>query len=331
MSPVKSTAPTAYGVSWMLDGCRPASPPSARAQRGRGPDEPDAGARRVEVHLPVARRRTSSMSSAGEELRAPRAVLRRRRSSHAAAKAGRLGAAATGPTPASRAPAPARRTSPAASARPPWPPNRPRVKVAALPRKSARRCRRAPGRRCAARPVAARRRRASRPAGTSTGSHSGTGAPSTVHRRRGAGRRRPWSACVNRSAGPSSGALQAGRALRVAERPVAEPEATGRPSARSAARRRASSPTRPGQSCTVVSMPPAQRPSIRGVGSRDVGERGRAVRGGARTPWSATRRAQQPEVGLDAVQRVASSASPSSRERLVAVGAGAITLASSGS
>ena len=37
MSPVKSTAPTEYGVSWMLDGCRPASPPSARAQRGFGP------------------------------------------------------------------------------------------------------------------------------------------------------------------------------------------------------------------------------------------------------------------------------------------------------
>ena len=37
MSPVKSTAPTAYGVSWMFDGCRPASPPSARAQSGVGP------------------------------------------------------------------------------------------------------------------------------------------------------------------------------------------------------------------------------------------------------------------------------------------------------
>ena len=37
VSPVKSIAPTAYGVSWMFDGCRPASPPSGRAQAGFGP------------------------------------------------------------------------------------------------------------------------------------------------------------------------------------------------------------------------------------------------------------------------------------------------------
>ena len=33
MSPVKSTAPMAYGLSWMLEGCRPASPPSAQIGR----------------------------------------------------------------------------------------------------------------------------------------------------------------------------------------------------------------------------------------------------------------------------------------------------------
>lgn len=37
MSPVKSTAPIAYALSWMFDGCRPASPPSARAHCGFGP------------------------------------------------------------------------------------------------------------------------------------------------------------------------------------------------------------------------------------------------------------------------------------------------------
>ena len=37
MSPVKSMVPTAYALSWMLEGCRPASPPSGRAQRGFGP------------------------------------------------------------------------------------------------------------------------------------------------------------------------------------------------------------------------------------------------------------------------------------------------------
>ena len=37
MSPVKSTAPIAYALSWMFDGCRPASPPSTRAHCGFGP------------------------------------------------------------------------------------------------------------------------------------------------------------------------------------------------------------------------------------------------------------------------------------------------------
>ena len=37
MSPVKSTVPIAYALSWMLDGCNPASPPSSRAHSGLGP------------------------------------------------------------------------------------------------------------------------------------------------------------------------------------------------------------------------------------------------------------------------------------------------------
>ena len=37
MSPVKSTAPIAYALSWIFEGCRPASPPSARAHCGFGP------------------------------------------------------------------------------------------------------------------------------------------------------------------------------------------------------------------------------------------------------------------------------------------------------
>ncbi|MNF70635.1 hypothetical protein D3C84_525510 [compost metagenome] len=37
MSPVKSTAPMAYGLSWMFEGCSPASPPSARTHSGLGP------------------------------------------------------------------------------------------------------------------------------------------------------------------------------------------------------------------------------------------------------------------------------------------------------
>ena len=37
ISPVKSTAPMAYGLSWMFDGCSPASPPLSRTHSGFGP------------------------------------------------------------------------------------------------------------------------------------------------------------------------------------------------------------------------------------------------------------------------------------------------------
>ena len=37
MSPVKSIVPIAYSLSWMFDGCSPASPPSGRAHCGAGP------------------------------------------------------------------------------------------------------------------------------------------------------------------------------------------------------------------------------------------------------------------------------------------------------
>ncbi|MNI54555.1 hypothetical protein D3C73_1094530 [compost metagenome] len=37
LSPVKLMLPMAYSQSWILDGCRPASPPFSRAQVGLGP------------------------------------------------------------------------------------------------------------------------------------------------------------------------------------------------------------------------------------------------------------------------------------------------------
>ena len=52
MSPVKSTAPMAYALSWMFEGCSPASPPSLRAHSGFGPDEPHARATRVVMNRP---------------------------------------------------------------------------------------------------------------------------------------------------------------------------------------------------------------------------------------------------------------------------------------
>ena len=117
-----------------------------------------------------------------------------------------------------------RSTSPARRARPPWPPNPPRVKVDALPRYAG--TSRPPatsdvgaqpgGRWRAERQDAARRRR--RPAPS-----SGTGSPSRVTGAVGAGqadRRRGGEA--QRRAGQR--ALQARRALGVAEGAVAEPE-----------------------------------------------------------------------------------------------------------
>ncbi len=124
----------------MFEGCSPASPPSARAQRGLRADQPHAGAGRVEVHLPVAtRRQRVPMSARGEELRrAVRALGRRAISRRRDELAGRGAAASAQPAQPARDAGPVRAggsTSPAPrSARPPWPPNPPRVKVDALPR-----------------------------------------------------------------------------------------------------------------------------------------------------------------------------------------------------
>ena len=67
VSPVKSSAPTQYALSWMFDGCSPASPPSVRAHCGFGPDQPHAGAVGVEVHR-RSRCRRACRVRAGEEL-----------------------------------------------------------------------------------------------------------------------------------------------------------------------------------------------------------------------------------------------------------------------
>ena len=68
VSPVKSSAPTQYALSWMFDGCRPASPPSVRAHCGFGPIQAHAGAVGVEVHGVVGADMRVDVG-AGEELR----------------------------------------------------------------------------------------------------------------------------------------------------------------------------------------------------------------------------------------------------------------------
>ena len=129
----------------MFEGCRPASPPSLAGPRRPRPDQPDAGARGVEVHLVVGGVERVDVL-AGEELR---------RRVRALGDADLPGVGQVRPTlgrgragdPAQRravgqrrvrgvrrpvSPAAARR--PAGRARPPWPPKPPRVKVEPLPR-----------------------------------------------------------------------------------------------------------------------------------------------------------------------------------------------------
>ena len=122
----------------------------------------------------------------------------------------------------------------------------PSVNVERLPEvRGARRCR--PARpRWPAGPARRRRRsrRRTRPA-TVTGAQRGTAAPSTV-----IAMAAPPSAMTRPVGEPqgraAAGQLERGGRLGVADHPVGEAVRRGRPSARSAARRRASSPTRPG-------------------------------------------------------------------------------------
>ena len=122
----------------MFEGCRPASPPSRRAQRGFGPIRRTPVRLGVVVHLPRSRRRASAMSSVGEEVgraRAGRASTASSQSSVSArdrASAGERRGGGRAPPRRPRAPSAGRR--PARSARPPWPPNSPSVNVARLPR-----------------------------------------------------------------------------------------------------------------------------------------------------------------------------------------------------
>ena len=140
-------------------------------------------------------------------------------------------------------------TSPVRSARPPWPPNLPSVKVAALPRNG--RHVQAAAREQYVRPQALFRRGADRQHGARGNRHR---LPlrdrRAVHgdRRRGPGHahrggvREPQRRSLE-------GAFEAGGALVVAEGAVAEPERAGRPSGRTAARPPASSrcgPASPG-------------------------------------------------------------------------------------
>ena len=188
-------------------------------------------------------RRTSAMSSGGEEVRrAVRAVehadlpgVGQRGTQRPSARGGR------GAVAASRSPRCS--TSPARSARPPWPPNRPRVKVRAAAEigghveaaahgqvgAAARRRRRAPSAQHAARP----RRRRALPARHRR----------AVERRRhvGAGRARSTASAWNRSVGPVTVHLER-RARRRRCRPAGwRAGTTARPSAPTAARRRPSS------------------------------------------------------------------------------------------
>ena len=120
------------GVSWMFDGCSPASPPSSRAHSTGG----RSGARRCgrSCSGPSSRsRRTASMPAGDEVGRAVRTVDDRelplggeRRPS-----AGSTGPASTSSSAACSGPRWS--TSPVRSSRPPCPPNPPRVNVDAEP------------------------------------------------------------------------------------------------------------------------------------------------------------------------------------------------------
>ena len=256
MSPVKSTAPTEYGVSWMFDGCRPASPPSAPAHSGSRTDQPHAGAGRVVVHLPVGRVERVDVLGREELGRGVRPV------EHAELPLPRSAPGAARPAPATPVVRRsvghrARSTSPGRSARPPCPPKPPRVNVAALPEilghvEAAREQHVGPQPGAGDRPE-------------SSTAPAGYGRPASRHRRRaverdvglGAGRRTPWSRALNRRAGPSS--VHSSPAAPSGLPRARLPSRNERSSiGRSAGRRRASSPSRPGQACTVVIVPAAQ-------------------------------------------------------------------------
>ncbi len=161
-----------------------------------------------------------------------------------------------------------------------------------------RRTRRAPAGRCAARagrsrraPASARVHRERRPE-----PRDGRAVARRGHRAR---RSRHTTASDGESQRrPGRGALEPGRADRVAERCGCRAGTNGRPSARSAVRPRASSRRVPGNSCTVVSCP---RRALRRCGVRSECAASVSVSTvPARNSGDAHERAQQLAVGLDA-------------------------------
>ena len=238
----------------------------------RRPDEAHAGARRVVVHLPVGRVEHVDVV-AGEELgRGVRAVDHRELPRARQARVGTTGTV-TAPTrrrdarcevqhvagaqratavPAEAAEGERRRGSRGTRAR--------RTRLARAGRSAAR----------AARP---RRARASDPARTATGSHDGTGVPSSV-----AVIAAPVRQTVGVGGEPQRRAgarcTRARRAPRGCRRCGCRAGTSGRPSDRSAARRRATTRPGPGRSCTVVAARRRSRrpsPAAGRCSSSDVG------------------------------------------------------------
>ncbi len=309
MSPVKSTAPTVYGVSWMFDGCRPASPPSARAHRSPG----RPGARRCAPSggAPATRwRRRRRCPSCGDEVgRGVRTVERPRAptwsSSSGSGSICRV-------SERQRASGARCSTSPVRSSRPPWPPKPPSVNVDAdaehlahVEAAAHQHVRPQPG------TGAAREGQASgRP-------RRGPARTGRRARRRASRRNRApvrHTTVVGREAqrGPGGRALEAGRTFGVAEDAVAEPE---RAVVHRTARRHADVP-QPDPAGQILHggerRHDARRPRGRGyewhsrvaVVTVAGAERGRV-----------DERGEQAEVGLDAAHAGAQRARRASRRR----------------
>ena len=117
----------------MLEGCSPASPPSARAHSGLGPDQAHASARAVEMHLVLRGEQCRDVIVAKEIGRAMRSVEHSNlpvRGSVPGAQWLSKSAESSKPSVFSAICS----TSPAFSAPVAWPPNLPSVNVAREPR-----------------------------------------------------------------------------------------------------------------------------------------------------------------------------------------------------
>ena len=210
----------------MLDGCRPASPPSLRAHCGLRPDQADAGAVGVVVDLPGGREEASSMSRSVKKSGAPCGPYSTPISQTSAIRAARASPAAT----------PARRIrarvvadvqhvagaqrAPAVAAEAAERERRPRCRDSA-----ARRSRRAPrGRRARRRPCdRAELERRARAHGDARATR-GSGSPSSVAPHVGAASARSRASQLNAQRRPGQRDLERRRAVGVADEAVGEPE-----------------------------------------------------------------------------------------------------------